>query len=110
MSTLYQDCANAIDALDGAIEDKAGTNEKQIILKAGETMFQDGFIEREKLKTIRILQNTFIGDGNIIKINELLKFCKQNDYRLTGYKQPDQTTQSHFTIETPTFGILVQAK
>lgn len=110
MSTLYQDCANAIDSLDVVIDENASTNEKQITLKAGVVFSSNIDVEREKLKTIRTLQNAFIGDGNIIRVRELLSFCSQNDYRLIGYKQPSDEAQSHFTIETPAFGIMVQAK
>ncbi len=111
MSTLYQNCADAIDDLDNH-HGSFDSVQQQITLQAGEGKCGSIDAEQAKLKVIRTLQNTFIDNGNVIRVNELLKFCGQNDYRLASYRQPETRMPglARFVLEVPGYQIVVQAK
>lgn len=108
MTPLYQNCAEALDNLDERLHAFGEFQEEQIKLTA-QTPTSSAAIQHATMYAIRSLQNQFIGEGNTVRVNALMDFCRQNDFRLTHYTEPGCAC-AQFTLQTPGFEIVVQSQ
>lgn len=107
MPVLYQGCADALDALEQtAYANGVLTGENPVVFN--QSNLSDAPSQRAKMAAIRNLQEAFITKDKLVRVDALLGFCRQNDYKLSSYSRPGGD-HAQFVLTTPSFDIQVQA-